>query len=232
MTAPPYWKTAFMKGGSDLLLTLLLAVLPFLAPDTTRLPPPDTSGGMSLNRALYVRRSNRDFDPLDSLTAGQLSQLLWSVQGKTGARGGRTAPSAGATYPLMLLCAVERVRDVPPGLYLYEPVEHALIGLYRSSGLVAGLADECFRQRWIAPAPVMLIITADYPRTTDHYGEIGVRFVDMEAGHAGQNLYLQAAALGLSTCAVGVFSEEGVRNILGDGAGTPLYLFPVGPPEY
>jgi SagB-type dehydrogenase family enzyme len=125
---------------------------------------------------------------------------------------------------------VERVEDIPPGLYIYEPVEHALIGLQRSSGLVAGLAAECFRQSWIAPAPAMLIITADYPRTTDHYGEMGIRFVDMEAGHAGQNLYLQAAALGLATCAVGVFSEEGVREILGSGAATPLYLFPVGPP--
>ena len=211
-------------------MTLFLAALCGfgLLSGSIRLPDPAIEGGMTLCQALATRRSVRGFNATDSLTLTQLSQLLWAAQGKTGTRGRRTAPSAGATYPLGLLCAIERVEGTPPGLYRYDPVDHTLSFIAPVQQLCSGVAEACYGQTWIGSAPAFLFIVADYSRTTDHYGERGVRYVDMEAGHAGQNIYLQAAALGLGTCAVGAFGEEAVAELLHLDNETPLYIFPVG----
>jgi SagB-type dehydrogenase family enzyme len=209
------------------LYVFLVAVM-FRLPSPVPLPPPDTTGGMSLSQALDERRSVRSFSETDSLTLQQLAQLLWAAQGKTGARGGRTAPSAGATYPLEALCVVDRVSGLEPGLYRYSPVEHHLVPLFHSEGLARELAAACLGQSWMARASATLILSAIYSRTTDHYGIRGTRYVDMEAGHAGQNIYLQAVALGLGTCAVGAFREADVARLLRLDGVEPLYIFPVG----
>jgi len=93
------------------------------------------------------------------------------------------------------------------------------------------VAEACYGQSWIGNAAAILVIVADYTRTTDHYGERGVRYVDMEAGHTGQNVYLMAAALDLATCAVGAFDEDAMTDLLGLRGQTPVYIFPVGVPE-
>lgn len=209
---------------------LLLTVFAGLS-GVIRLPAPDTSGGASLAHALAERRSMRSFSETDSLSLAQLSQLLWAAQGKTGTRGRRTAPSAGATYPLGLLCVIQRVSGAEPGLYEYQAVENTLMPMPSPPELVPGLAGACLGQSWMGRAAAILIIVADYSRTTDHYGDRGIRYVDMEAGHAGQNIYLQATALGLGTCAVGAFRDLSVAALLGLVDVTPLYIFPVGVPE-
>lgn len=195
------------------------------------LPAPETAEGASLSYALAERRSIRSFSETDSLSLAELSQLLWAAQGKTGTRGRRTAPSAGATYPLGLLCVVERVSGAEPGLYEYQAVDNLLFSRPSPPELVPGLAAACLGQSWMGRAAAFLIIVADYSRTTDHYGDRGIRYVDMEAGHAGQNIYLQATALGLGTCAVGAFRDASVAALLGLENETPLYIFPVGVPE-
>ena len=195
------------------------------------LPAPDTAGGMPLTQALESRRSVRAFRSADSLSQPQLSQLLWAAQGITAPRGRRTAPSAGATYPLAVLCLVERVSGLPAGLYRYDPEDHRLLPLLLREGMASELATACLGQTWMGRASAVLILTAVYGRTTGHYGQRGVRYVDMEAGHAGQNLYLQATALGLGTCAVGAFRDQEVADLLRLSGEEPLYLFPVGVPE-
>ncbi|MBW2261890.1 MAG: SagB/ThcOx family dehydrogenase [Deltaproteobacteria bacterium] len=195
------------------------------------LPDPDTKGTARLESLLEARRSHRKFAP-DALELAQLSQLFWAAQGCTTDKCLRTAPSAGGTFPLDIHAVVGQagVMGLDEGVYLYHPRPHALErtgeGDRRSD-----LAAKCVNQMFIAQAPVTLVIAADVSRTAKAYGERARRYVDMEAGHAGQNIYLQAQALGLGTVAVGAFADAAVTALLGLPAGQEaLYVFPVGTP--
>jgi SagB-type dehydrogenase family enzyme len=194
------------------------------------LPAPRREGRLSVEEALAQRRSVREYADA-ALTAAQLSQLLWAAQGVSEPSAGlRTAPSAGALYPLELYAAVERVSGLAPGVYRYVPRGHRLEPV--SDGSVrARLSADALSQQAIAEAPVTLALAAVFARTTQKYGERGRRYVLMEAGHAAQNVYLQATALGLGTVVIGAFDDGRVRSTLGMRSGEePLYLMPVGAP--
>lgn len=192
------------------------------------LPPPRLKSDVSVEEALLYRRSHRSFAP-SPLSLQEVAQLLWAAQGVTDkASGFRTAPSAGALYPLEVYFVAGQVEGLLPGVYRYLPEEHALCEV-----LQGDRREELFRvallQRWVKEAPGVLVFTAIYERTTRKYGERGIRYVHMEAGHAAQNVYLQAEALGLGTVVVGAFEDSGVQKVLGlPGNERPLYLMPVG----
>jgi SagB-type dehydrogenase family enzyme len=194
------------------------------------LPPPALNGGTSVEEAIRLRRSVRDFGD-NPLSVEQISQLLWAGQGITeGFK--RAAPSAGATYPLILYVVIgeKGVSGLAPGIYEYIPDPHSLV-LIKSGDFRQDLAAACLGQTFIQEAPVNIIIAADYERTTARYGERGKRYVHMEAGHAGENIYLQAGALSLGTVVVGAFDDDEVAAVLGLPEGQdPLYVMPVGYP--
>jgi SagB-type dehydrogenase family enzyme len=163
-----------------------------------------------------------------SLSLEDISQLLWAAQGITSDWGGRTAPSAGALYPLEVYLVVGDVDGLETGVYKYQPQEHALVrvgdGDVRSELASAALGQSC-----VARGAVDIIIAAVYERTTGKYGDRGVRYVHMEAGHAAQNICLEAVVLDLGTVTVGAFSDEGVKGILDmPESEAPLYIMPVG----
>jgi SagB-type dehydrogenase family enzyme len=192
------------------------------------LPAPDTTGTRTLESTIASRRSRREFTgaPVSLATAGQ---LLWSAQGITGGGMLRAAPSAGATYPLETYLLAGAVEGLAPGLYRYHPQGHRL-ELVRAGDLRREMAAAALSQMWIAQAPMTVAIAAVYDRTAARYGrQRATRYVDMEAGHAAQNIYLQAEALGLGTCTVGAFDDARLRTVLGLPAQeTPLLLLPVG----
>ncbi|MGY4706194.1 SagB/ThcOx family dehydrogenase [Candidatus Bipolaricaulota sp. J31] len=197
------------------------------------LPEPRLVGEVSLEEAIARRRSIRSYADFP-LTLAEVGQLLWAAQGITEPRRGfRAAPSAGATYPLELHLVVGEgtVEGLAAGVYRYLPEGHRL-SRRLSGDLRARLAAAALGQPWVRAAPVCIVITAVYRRTTARYGERGVRYVHLEAGHVGQNIYLQAVALGLGTVAVGAFRDEEVAGLLELPADEePLYIFPVGRPE-
>jgi SagB-type dehydrogenase family enzyme len=195
------------------------------------LPEPRPSGPVSLEEAIAARRSVRDF-AAEPVTLEQAAQLLWAAQGVTDpASGHRSAPSAGALYPLEVYLVAARVDGLAAGVYRYVPAGHQLLPAGAAAD-PAALARAALAQDFIARAPVVLVITAVPERTAAKYGERARRYVDMEAGHAAQNVYLQAAALGLGTVTVGAFDDAAVSEFLGLGAGEePLYLMPVGRPR-
>lgn len=197
------------------------------------LPQPRLEGALSLEAALARRRSIRDFGERP-LTLAEVGQLLWAAQGITAPfRGFRTAPSAGATYPLEVDVVVGEgtVTGLAAGIYRYVPDGHRL-EVRVSGDLRERLAAAALGQPWVGQAPVCIAIAAVYERTTARYGERGHRYVYMEAGHAGQNVQLQAEALGLGSVTVGAFRDAQVASILGLPAEEiPLYLLPVGHPE-
>ena len=191
------------------------------------LAEPLTQGDMSFEQALSERRSVRDFRPLP-LSLAEVSQLLWAAQDVTHASRFRSAPSAGATYPLELYAAVGNVGGLQSGLYRYLVREHALVRL-GVGDIRAELAAAALGQTWVAAGALSLVISAVYHRTTGRYGSRGERYVHMEAGHASQNVYLQAAALGLGTVAVGAFDDDQVTAVCGMVEDeVPLYIMPIG----
>jgi SagB-type dehydrogenase family enzyme len=197
--------------------------------ELVRLPQPSLKGPVSLEETLQARRTVRLFASR-SLDLKQVSQLLWATQGVTDPRGLRTAPSAGATYPLEIyLVAGERgVTGLAPGIYRYRPENHAL-ELTLKGDHRATVARACLAQSWMAGAPIMVVFAAEFRRCTARYGERGVMYTHMEVGHAGQNLFLQAEALGLGAGIVGAFTDQAVSQTLKlPREHEPLLLMPVG----
>jgi SagB-type dehydrogenase family enzyme len=222
-----------MKRLRVSLLALLLAISCVVggAADETpmTLPAPSVSGAISLEQALAERRSIRRFQP-GPMALEHLSQLLWAAQGVTDPRGFRTTPSAGGLYPLRVYAAVGSVAALGPGLYRYRPEQHVLARL-GDRDIRASLVDAAFGQAWIDAAPAILVITAREATTRRKYGDRAPTFVAIEVGHAAQNIYLQAHALGLGTTAVGGFDAERARRLLGlPDNETVLLMMPVGTP--
>jgi SagB-type dehydrogenase family enzyme len=195
------------------------------------LPEPKLKGEVSVEEAIKKRRSRRDFRE-KSLSKEQISQVLWAAQGFT-EDSFRASPSAGATYPLeiYLIVGENGVENMKEAFYHYLPQRHSL-ELFKEGDFRRPLAQASWGQNFIAKAPVSLIMTAEYARTTGKYGERGIRYVHIEIGHVGENVYLQAEALGLGTVAVGAFSDESVSRVLSLPKNQkPLYIMPVGYPR-
>lgn len=185
------------------------------------LDPPRTRGTVSLEEALSGRRSKREFTE-QSLTSQELSQLLWAAQGRTRDWGGRTAPSAGALYPLEVFAVTS------DGLLHYRSANHQVEVLLRQD-LRAALAQAALGQECVAQASVVLAIGGVRRRTAIKYGSRAERYVLMEAGHAVQNVLLQATVLGLGAVPVGAFDDAAVHRVLRLSPGTePLYLVALG----
>ncbi|MGC8792523.1 MAG: SagB/ThcOx family dehydrogenase [Bryobacteraceae bacterium] len=195
-----------------------------------RLPAPQRDGKVSLERCLATRRSVRAYRE-DALRLAELGQLLWAAQGITGGERLRTAPSAGALYPLEIYVVVGNVEGLPAGVYKYRPERHEL-GRVAEGDRRRALAEAALNQQFIAQAPTAFVIAGVYERTARRYGERAQRYVYMEAGHAGQNICLQAVASGLGSVTVGAFDDPGVKRVTGLAAEeAPLYIISVGRPQ-
>lgn len=212
-----------------LLILIFIVTLPVCyanqSKEIMKLPEPKYTSKISVEEAILKRRSVRSYKDI-ALTIEEISQLLWSVQGKTAEWGGRTVPSAGATYPLEIYIVVGKVNGIEAGVYHYNPDEHS-ISRKKRGDVRSKLATAALGQEYIVRAPVSIVIAAVYERTTRRYGERGIRYVYMEVGHAGQNLHLQCETMGLGSVMIGAFDDDMVKDVLGITE-APLYIMPVG----
>jgi SagB-type dehydrogenase family enzyme len=198
-----------------------------IMPGTIPLPIPIYESSTSVEEALYQRRSIREYKD-EPLTLKEVSQLLWAAQGITHPSGKRTAPSAGALYPLEVYLLAGEVDELPAGIYKYLPHDHALTliasGDHRQDVFAASLGQEM-----ILEAPASIIISAIYERTSIKYGQRAERYVHMEVGSVAENIYLQAESLGIGTVFIGAFSDDQVKGVLNlPSQEQPLAIFPVG----
>ncbi len=194
---------------------------------TVTLPEPQYDSETSVEEALRERRSVRSYAD-QPLTLAEISQLLWAAQGITSLDGKRTAPSAGALYPLEVYVVAGMVDDLAPGIYRYQPREHRLI-MIAAGDLRGALQASALNQAPVRDAPVDIVISAVPERTTGKYGDRGIRYIHMEAGHAAQNIYLQAESLELGTVTIGAFDDAGVKGVVNmTETEIPLYIIPVG----
>jgi SagB-type dehydrogenase family enzyme len=201
-----------------------------IAPDVRRLPAARLDGGPSVESALAHRRSVREY-AATPLTLDELAQLLWAAQGVTAPDGYRTAPSAGALYPLETYVVVGEVDGLPSGVYRYEPAVHAL-ALVAEGDRRAELAEAALGQECVAAAPAVIVVGAVPGRTTRKYGDRGQRYVHQEVGHAAQNVCLEAVALGLGTVVVGAFDDRPVKAVVRMAKSVePQCVLPVGRPR-
>ena len=198
--------------------------------ENVALPEPSVTGTTSLEQLLAQRRSIRDYHAT-ALELPEIGQLLWAAQGITHLQGLRTAPSAGALYPLEIYVVTGGIEGLAQGVYHYEPRYHQLIK--KSDGdLREALARAALSQDWIKNASTIFVFTADYERTTRKYGKRGKRYVHIEVGHAAQNLFLQSESLGLATVVIGAFHDDEVARLLQlPNELQPLLLMPVGRKE-
>lgn len=192
-----------------------------------KLPAPRHESNYSVEKAILARRSVRQYHRRE-ISLEDLAQLLWAAQGLTSDDGYRAVPSAGALYPLETDVVAGQVRGLPAGVYRYRPQTHEL--QTRLSGdKRSELARASYGQLWMSDAAAMLVLSAVYRRTTVKYSQRGLQYVHMEAGHAGQNVALQALALGLSTVMVGAFEDKLIQKILALAPEEiPLYIIPAG----
>jgi len=187
---------------------------------------------MSVEEAIARRRSVRRYTR-EPLSLSHLSQVLWAAQGLTGGGRFRAAPSAGATYPLEVFAVTGKggVEGLEEGIYHYNVKNHSLEP-HKWGDLREELSIAALDQEFIAQAPVDIVICALYQRTWRHYGRRAERYVHMEAGHVGQNIHLQAVALGLAVVMVGAFEDERVREVMDLAQEIrPLYIIPLGKPR-
>jgi SagB-type dehydrogenase family enzyme len=201
-------------------------------PKAKALPAPSLAGKISLEETLVKRRSVRQFEN-KPLTIEQIGQLLWAAQGRVeapefpkGFEGPRTAPSAGALYPLELYVLTQE------GVFHYLPTGHRLETTSRND-LRAELQKAALGQTAVGQAPAVFVFAAEYARTSKKYGEVRTpRYVHIEVGAAGQNLLLEAVALGLGAVPIGAFRDEEVQAALSlPKQFEPLYIIPVGYPK-
>jgi SagB-type dehydrogenase family enzyme len=199
--------------------------LGYLAGEEISLPEPDLDGNISLEEAMSKRRSIRIFTSRE-IEIKKISQLMWAAQGITkNPEGYRTAPSAGALYPIEVFLSRK------DGIFHYKPEKNKLLKL-KKDDLRQSIYKACLSQKAVAEADVIIIITAVYERTTLKYGERGIRYVHLEAGHVCQNILLEATVLDLGAVPIGAFDDTRINEITGlPPYHIPLYIIPVGYPE-
>ena len=198
--------------------------------ETIKLPAPRQDSESSLERTLSERRSVREFSR-EPITLPQLSQLLWAAQGITDSRGYRTAPSAGALYPLEIYVMVGDVKGLAVGLFKYQADGHVLLRIANDDRRKQ-MEGAAWGQDWIRENAVLIAFSSVDSRTTGKYGGRGIRYIYIEVGHAAQNVMLQAQALGLGAAVVGAFGDDFAGEILDLPKNERvLYLMPIGKPR-
>ncbi len=217
------------------LLWLVIASGGVAVAQSVSLPEPAIKGPVAVEEALQARRSHRSFKP-QALTLKQFAQMLWAAYGVTDQKHGyylKTAPSAGGLYPLDVYAVAgpEGVEGLKAGVWRYRPPQHA-VELVKAEDVRTKVAQASLSQMWMARAPIVLVITGEYARSTIKYGPRGVIYTHIEAGCVGQNIFLQAEALGLKAGIVGAFNNARVIEVLGlPSSHDPLLIMPLGHPD-
>jgi SagB-type dehydrogenase family enzyme len=193
------------------------------------LPEARREGTMSLEAALWARRSVRALKP-DALLLSAAAQLLWAAQGKNRPDGHRTAPSAMAVYPIEVYLVAGSVEGLPPGVYRYRSATHDLILVHEGDRRAELTSAPGRPPGWAENAPLLLVFAAAWDRASRRFAARTERYAAMEVGHAAQNVYLQAAALGLGTTFMGNVNDSALARILSADE-RPMGVMPVGTPR-
>ncbi len=217
-----------MKYKFFIMLFFLVNLINMKEQKIIKLPKPENISKISIEEALLKRRSIREYKD-EALTIKEVSQILWSAQGITEPKKKfRTAPSAGAIFPLNIYLVVNKVENIEKGIYKYLPETHEIIQ-FLNEDKREDIYKACLQQSCIKNGAIIIVITGNFEKIKKRYSERGVRYTYIEVGHCSQNIYLQCVSLNLGTVAVGAFYDEEVKKILKlPDEEEPLYLMPIG----
>lgn len=180
------------------------------------LPQNVSIGTKSISEVLKERKSHRSFEP-DHLTLEQLSFLLWAstgVQRKEMGHVFRTAPSAGALYPIETYLAINNVKNLPQGLYHYSVKNHSL-ELLKEGNLSDAVAFSTLGQQMCAESPVVFVWSAIFERSKWKYSQRAYRYIYLDAGHIAENLALAATSIELGTCQIAALYDDIANELFG-----------------
>lgn len=199
-----------------------------------KLSSPRDEGGVPIWDVLNERRSVRRYQGMP-IQEAEISQLLWASQGITSIRqdyGFRTAPSAGALYPIETYLVIHTVDGIEPGVYHYAVAEHTLNQL-KTGDFRTPVARAALDQGFAAQANVVFVWTGIFERSKWKYRQRAYRYVYLDAGHLAQNLALAAVALGLGSCQIAALYDDEANDLLGvDGVEeSTIYMTAVGRPR-
>lgn len=165
---------------------------------------------------LQNRRSLRRYTE-EPLKLDDLAFMLWASQGITAISGNytfRSAPSGGALYPIETYLCVNRVDGIDPGIYHYD-VENFSLDILRETDSAEAVANACLNQKFMAQSAVTFLWSAVIRRSMSKYGNRGMRYILLDAGHICGNLLLAAEATGSGGCPVAAFYDDEVNELLG-----------------
>jgi SagB-type dehydrogenase family enzyme len=221
----------------ELIISSLILVVSFIATTleffpieyrSLDLPMPVLKGQIPLSSAIHQSKVTRNLTAHD-IKLNDVAQLLWAFQGITHGPGFRSAPSAGATYPLKIFLLQRSSLPLKEGCSRYNPHIHKLSTIfssYNESKLLSALSIE--DRETVLDVNSIFLILADYERTTIRYGERrGIQYVHLEVGHAIQNFLLQSTALNLDTWIIANFNSQKIKNFL-NTTFQPLVILPIG----
>ncbi|KYK36773.1 MAG: hypothetical protein AYK18_01875 [Theionarchaea archaeon DG-70] len=197
------------------------------------LPPLDTATLLPFNEILKRRKSIRQFSGTP-VSMTHLSYLLWAsagIQRKERGYEFRTAPSAGALYPVETYVVINNVESLEKGVYHYSVKHHFLEQLKRGD-FSREITLAALGQRMCRECAVVFVWTAVFNRSKWKYKQRAYRYIYLDAGHIGQNLGLASVGLGLGCCHIGALFDDEVNAILDvDGSEeSALYMTVVGHP--
>ena len=185
------------------------------APETLTMPE------ISLAQAINQRKSLRKYSP-QPLSLQELSFLLWATcwvkefhSTKYNEFTRRNVPSAGSRHPMECYLLINKVESVPPGLYYYHPLEHALIKLQTSPDIAKEIYEACLEQSMVIEDAVTFIFTAVPYRASWRYQQRAYRYLYVDVGHIGQNVHLAAEAIQAGACMIGAFVDEAMNHCIG-----------------
>jgi len=221
------------KGKIKVDISIPVRFVPMLGIDRgeIRLPEPNLNGQVSLEKTINKRVSMREYADKE-LYLKDLSQVIWAAAGKRYVDGvssaSRVFPSAGAIYPFKFYVMVNNVYGIPEGIYMYDYNQHVL-KLFKKGDYRKELLKACFGQDMVYNSSFNIIIVGDTKSAKARYGERGLRYLFIDAGHSGENIYLQCASRGLGTVAIGAFDDDRIKKLLDlEKSEIPVYVFPVG----
>ena len=201
---------------------------------TIQLPSQLQETNTLFTEVLQKRKSTRAFST-EPLSKVDLAFLLWAstgIQRQENSYEFRTAPSAGALYPIETYIAANNVEDVAKGIYHYNIRDHTLEEI-KTGDFGGDLAHAALDQRMCATAPAVFVWTAIFRRSKWKYSQRAYRYIYLDAGHLAQNLALAAVSIACGSCQVGAFFDNEI-NALVDVDGTEestIYLCVVGRPQ-
>jgi SagB-type dehydrogenase family enzyme len=202
--------------------------------EVIKLPQNLFKKSLDLIETLRIRRSVRSYSP-ESLTLEDLSLLLWAstgIQRKVRGFAFRTAPSAGALYPIETYLVANNVCELEKALYHYDLEGHTLEKL-GGGDFTKRISQAALEQKTCMEASVVFVWTAIFERSKWKYAQRAYRYIYLDAGHIAQNLALAATSIGLGSCQIGAFFDDEINQILGvDGTDeSAIYLSAVGQPK-